>query len=65
MKKLSDVLNNDIVKKHCSITLVSKVTGIEAKIFSTTGLDANDFVKKADYNTKITKIKNKVWTLVV
>ena len=49
MSKLSDVVKN-VVKKADSSKLVTKVDNI----------DISGLVKKTDYNTKITKIEDKI-----
>ena len=73
LSKLSNVVNNDVVKKNVYDKLVAEVDNID-----TSGLvkktdyntkiteiehkipDTTSFVKKTDYNTKITEIKGKI-----
>ena len=50
LSKLSNVVKNDVVKKTVPDKLVAKVNNI-----NTSGL-----VKKADYNTKLTEIEDKI-----
>ena len=50
LRKLSDVVKNDVVKKADNNILVTKVDNI----------DTSGLVKKTDYNTKITKIEDKI-----
>ena len=50
LSKLSNVVNNDVVKKTVYDKVVAGVNNI-----STSGL-----VKKTDYNTKITEIEDKI-----
>ena len=50
LNKLSDVVQNDVVKKTDYNKLVTKVDNI----------DTSGLVKKTDYNTKITEIKDKI-----
>ena len=49
MSKLSDVVQNDVVKKTVCNKLVVKVINI----------DTSDFVLKTNYNTKIKELENK------
>ena len=50
LSKLSNVVNNDVIKKTVYEKLVAKVDNI----------DASGLVKKPDYNTKITEIEDKI-----
>ena len=50
LSKLSNVVENDVVKKTVYDKLVTKVNNI----------DASGLVKKTDYNTKITELENKI-----
>ena len=50
MRKLSNVVTNDVVKKTVYDKLVTKVNSI----------DTSDFVLKTNYQTDKTKIKNKI-----
>ena len=50
LRKLSNVVKNDVVKKTDYNKLVARVDNI----------DTSSFVKKTDYNTKITEIEDKI-----
>ena len=50
LKKLSDVLDNDVVKMTRYNELVKKVNAI----------NTNELVKKTDYNAKINEIEGKI-----
>ena len=50
MSKLSNIVQNDVVKKTVCNKLVAKVDNI----------DTSDFVLKGNYNTKITELENKI-----
>ena len=50
LSKLSNVVKNDVVKKAVYDKLVAKVNNINTSVL----------VKKTDYNTKITEIKDKI-----
>ena len=50
LNKLSNVVKNDVAKKTVYDKLVTKVNEI----------DTSDFVLKANYNTKITELENKI-----
>ena len=73
LSKLSNVVENDVVKKTVYDKLVAKVDNIDTSDFvlktnfntKHTGLEnkipnTNGLVKKTDYSTKITEIENKV-----
>ena len=45
-KKLSDIVDNDVIKKTLYNELVKRVNATQA-------VDAGNLVKKVDYNTKI------------
>ena len=50
LRKLSNVVKNDVVRKADYSKLVTKVDNI----------DTSGLVKKTDYNTKITEIEGKI-----
>ena len=50
MSKLSNVVENDVVKNTVYKKLVAKVDNI----------NTSDFVIKTNYNTKITELENKI-----
>ena len=50
LSKLSNIVQNDVVKKTVCNKLVAKVDNI----------DTSDFVLKGNYNTKITELENKI-----
>ena len=50
LSKLSNVIENDVVKKTVHDKLIAKVNNI----------DTSGLVKKTDYNTKITEIEDKI-----
>ena len=50
LSKLSNVVNNDVVKKTVYEKLVAKVNNI----------DTSDFLLKANYNTDKTELENKI-----
>ena len=50
MSKLSNVVENDVVKNTVYNKLVAKVDNI----------NTGDFVIKTNYNTKITELENKI-----
>ena len=73
MNKLSDVVQNDVVKKTVYYKLVAKVHNIDIsgsvlKTNYNTGKaelenkipDTSGLVKKTNYNTKITELENKI-----
>ena len=73
LSKLSDVVNNDVIKKGEYKKLVNKVNNIDTSRFILkTKYDAdklelemkipgtNNLIKKSDYNTKISEIENKI-----
>ena len=73
MSKLSDLVENEVVKKTIYDKLVAKVNSIDTSGFllkteydtyktelENKILDTRDLVKKKDYNTKIAVIKNKI-----
>ena len=73
LRKLSDVVKNDVVKKTVYNTLVAKVDNIDTSEFvlktkyktDKTELenkiaDTNGFLQKTNYNTKITELENKI-----
>ena len=55
LRRLSNVVKNDVVKKACYNKLVTKVDNI----------DTSGLAKKTNYNTKITEIDGKILILVV
>ena len=72
LSKLSDVVENDVVKKDVYDKLVAKVNSIDTSRFvlkTNYGTDKNELenkildtsghVKKTDYNAKITEIEDK------
>ena len=72
LSKLSDVVENDVVKKDVYDKLVAKVNSIDTSRFvlkTSYGTDKNELenkildtsglVKKTDYNAKITEIEDK------
>ena len=73
LSKLSDVVNNDVVKKTVFEKLVAKVNRIDTTRFVLKTnydtykseiekkiADTRDLVKKTEYNTKITEIEGKI-----
>ena len=73
LSKLSDVVNNDVVKKTVFEKLVAKIDGIDTTRFALKTnydtykseiekkiADTGDLVKKTEYNTKITEIEGKI-----
>ena len=73
LRKLRDVVKNDVVKKTVYIKLVAKVDNINTDDFvlkskyntDNTELenkipDTSGLVKKTNYNTKITELENKI-----
>ena len=73
LSKLSDVVNNDVIKKGEYKKLVNKVNNIDTSRFILkTKYDADkielekkipdtsNLIKKSDYNTKISEIENKI-----
>ena len=73
LRKLSNVVKNDVAKKTVYDKLVAKVNNIDTSDFvlktnfntKFTGLEnkipnTNGLVKKTDYNTKINEIENKI-----
>ena len=71
MSKLSNVVENDVVKKTDYNTKTTEIKSeiLDISILATkTALiivetkipDTSDFAKKIDYNTKITEIENKI-----
>ena len=74
LSKLSNVVENDVVKKDAYNKLVAKVNGIDTSKFilktkydtdkseleNKIDTDTSGFVKKTDYNAKIAEIENKI-----
>ena len=73
LRKLSNLVKNDVVKKTLYIKLVTKVDNIDTSGFvlktkydidkselENKVPDTSAFVKKTDYNTKITEIEGKI-----
>ena len=53
LSKLSDVVNNEVIKKNVYNKLVKNVNAIKT-------LDISNLVKKADYDTKAEEIEKKL-----
>ena len=72
LKKLSNVVNNEIVRKSLYNKLVAKVNNTDASEYALKtkyDMDKSDFedtsglVKKTDYNAKITEIEGKIHSI--
>ena len=53
LSKLSDVGNNEVIKKNVYNELVKNINAIKT-------VDISDLVKKADYDTKVEEIEKKL-----
>ena len=58
LSKLSDVVKNEVVKKTVYDEVIKKVNAIQTT-------DANNLVKRSDYDTKMLKLKRKYWIMIM